>query len=117
VIFVTLIGLTCGLDLPHVAVLSTAFAFVLVYLLETRVTYRIDIQALAPERVAESAAAYRALLEQIGCRVLSERKNPIKQRVTILVSGPNGVRRAELEKRIDEGIEGPLKGAVDWQTD
>lgn len=117
VIFVTLIGLTSGLNLPHVAVLATAFAFVLVYILENRVTYRIDVQALAPERIAESAAAYRALLEECGCRVLSERKNPIKQRMTILVSGPVGMLRHELEKRIDEGIEGPLKGAVDWQTD
>lgn len=117
VIFVTLIGLTSGLDLPHVAVLSTAFAFALIYLLENRVTYRIDVQALAPERVAESAAAYRHLLEECGCRVVSERKNPMKQRVTILVSGPASLRRDELEKRIDQGIEGPLKGAVDWQTD
>lgn len=117
VIFVTLIGLTTGLDLPHVAVLSTAFAFVLVYILENRVTYRVDVQSLAPEHVAESAAAYRALLERNGCRILSERKNLIKQRVTLLVSGPVGVRRDELEKRIEEGIEGRLKGAVDWQTD
>jgi hypothetical protein len=117
VIFVTLIGLTCGLDMPHVAVLSTVFAFILVYVLETRATYRIDVQSLEPERVAESAAAYRALLERNGCRVLSERKNLIKQRVTILVSGPHGVRRDQLEKLIDEQMEGPLKGAVDWQTD
>lgn len=117
VIFVTLIGLTTGLNLPHVAVLATAFAFVLVYILENRVTYRIDVQALAPEFIAESAAAYRALLEQNGCRVLSERKNPIKQRVTILVSGPVGIRRDELEKKIDAGVESRLKGAVDWQTD
>jgi hypothetical protein len=117
VIFVTLIGLTCGLNLPHVAVLTTAFAYVLVYIIEARVTYRVDIQTLGPEHVAESAAAYRALLQQHGCRVLSERKNPLKQRVTLLVAGPRGVHREKLEKLIDEGIEGPLKGAVDWQTD
>lgn len=117
VIFVTLIGLTCGLHLPHVAVLATAFAFLLVYILESRVTYRIDIQALDSERVAESALAYRALLEKLGCRVLSERKNPMKQRVTLLVAGPPRVRRDELEKLVDAGIDGPLKGAVDWQTD
>jgi hypothetical protein len=105
------------LNLPHVAVLATAFAFALVYILENRVTYRIVVQALAPESIAESAAAYRALLEQNGCRVLAERKNPLKQRVTILVSGPVGIRRDELEKRIDEGIERRLKGAVDWETD
>ena len=117
VIFVTLIGLTCGLNLPHVAVLGTAFAYLLIYVLEARVTYRIDVQALDPDRIAESAAAYRKLLEETGCRVLSERKNPIKRRVTLLVSGPHGVRREKLEALIDAGIDGPLKGAVDWETD
>ncbi|HUF71845.1 MAG TPA: hypothetical protein VMR74_02985 [Gammaproteobacteria bacterium] len=117
VIFVTLIGLACGLDLPHVGVLATAFAFVLVYLIERRVTYRVDINALERVVVAESAAAYRALLEKNGCRVLSERKNLQKERVTLLVSGPPGLQRNQLEELIDSGIEGRLKGAVDWETD
>lgn len=117
VIFVTLIGLTCGLNLPHVAVMGTAFAFALIYVLEARVTYRVDIQGLDSERLAESAAAYRAVLEQNGCRVLSERKNPDKRRVTLLISGPHGVRREKLEALVDSEIDGPLKGAVDWETD
>lgn len=117
VIFVTLIGLTVGLNMPHVAVLATAFAFVLVYVLEARVTYRLDVRALDPDRIAESALAYRSLLEQCGCRVVAEKKNPDKHRVTLLVYGPRGVRRDELEQRIASGIDAPLKGAVDWQTD
>lgn len=117
VIFVTLIGLTCGLDLPHVAVLATAFAFVLVFILEARVTYRVDVHAIDKEYVTAAAAAYRELLGQHGCHILSERKNPIKQRITFLISGPSGVRRDELEALIDNNMDGPLKGAVDWQTD
>ncbi len=103
--------------MPHVAVLATAFAFVLVYMIEARVTYRVDIRALNPDRIAESALAYRNLLEQNDCRVVAERKNPDKHRVTLLVYGPRGVRREELEQRIGSGIDAPLKGAVDWQTD
>ena len=102
---------------PHVAVLATAFAYVLVYVIESRVTYRLDIRALDPLRIAESAAAYKTLLEQNGCRVISEKKNPDKHRVTLLVSGPRGIRRSELEERIATGVDGSLKGAVDWQTD
>jgi hypothetical protein len=117
VIFVTLIGLTVGLNLPHVAVLATAFAFVLVYVIEARVTYRVDIRALEPDHIAASAAAYRTLLEQHGCRVLSERKNPEKHRVTLLVAGPPGVSREQLEERVASGIEASLRGAVDWRTD
>ena len=44
VILVTLIGLSCGLDLPHVAVLATVFGFVLIYALEARVTYRMPFR-------------------------------------------------------------------------
>jgi len=47
VIFVTLIGLTCGLDLPHVAVLATAFEFVLTFILEARITYKVDVDTPA----------------------------------------------------------------------
>jgi hypothetical protein len=117
VIFVTLIGLTCGLDLPHVAVVATVFAFFLVYLLEVRTTFRVDVQALVPETIAESAAAYRGLFEKHGCRVISEKKSPLKQRIIFLIRGPRGVQRQTLEVLIESGISGPLKGAVDWQTD
>lgn len=117
VIFVTLIGLTCGLDYPHVAVLATAFAFVLVYILEARAIYRIDVRALPAEQITDSAKAYRTALEQHGCRVFAERKNPLKQHLTFIFSGPRGVRRAELEELIDASVETPLKGAIDWETD
>jgi hypothetical protein len=117
VIFVTLIGLTCGLDLPHIAVIATFFAFCLVYVLEARTTYRVDVQSLVPDNVAASAAAYRELFERHGCRVIAERKSPLKQRVTFLICGPRGVRRESLEVLIEAGINGPLKGTVDWQTD
>ena len=72
VIFVTLIGLTCGLHLPHVAVLATLFDFVLTFLLEARVTYRVDVRGLPLDRFAEAAGAYRAVLAGRPFRVLSE---------------------------------------------
>ncbi len=67
VIFVTLIGLSCGLDLPHVAVLSTAFGFVLIYILDAKIIYRFDVMMLASETVGPAAKAYRGVLEQHGC--------------------------------------------------
>lgn len=117
VIFVTLIGLACGLAMPHVGVLATLFAFVLVYILEARVTYRVDVNALEKEHIADAAAAYRAMLVQSGCQILAEKKNPLKRRVTFLIAGPKKVRREVLEEKIDRGIDGPLKGTVDWETD
>jgi hypothetical protein len=116
VIYVTLIGLSCGLDLPHVAVLATAFGFVLIYVFDARVTYRIDVRALSPERVGEAAAAYRAVLERQGCRIVSEKKNPAKERVRFIFRSKHDTRD-HLETHFETEIEPPLKGTVDWEID
>ena len=117
VIFVSLIGLSCGLDLPHVAVLATAFGFVLIYILDARVTYRIDVRALPAERVAESALAYRAVLEQHACQIMSEKKNPGKERVTFIFRCARDVPRQHLEDLLETKIEASLKGSLDWEID
>ena len=117
VIFVTLIGLSCGLDLPHVAVLSTTFGFVLIYILDWRVTYRIDIRAFSSERISEVAATYRALLEQLGCRIISEKINPEKKRVTFIFQSSRRDTRRRLEGLFETKIDGSLKGSVNWEVD
>ena len=117
VILVTLVGLSAGLDLPHVAVIATAFGFMLISVLQARRIYRIDVRAIAAERVAESTAAYRHRLESLGCRVFAERKNPLKQHVAFIFSGPRGARRAELEAALDRDIDPALRGAVDWESE
>jgi hypothetical protein len=117
VIFVTLIGLACGLDLPHVAVIATAFGFVLIYILDAQTTYRIDIRTLTQERIADASAAYREVLEKHGCRILSEKKNPLKERVTFIFRSNRRVERQRLEGLLDTEIDPTLRGAVDWQLD
>jgi hypothetical protein len=117
VIYVTLIGLSCGLDLPHVAVLATAFGFVLISFLDARITYRIEVRTLPAERVAEAAAAYRSLLQHNGCRIMSEKKNPAKERITFIFKAPAKATRATLEELIETNIDPSLRGAVDWEIE
>jgi predicted transcriptional regulator len=117
VIFVTLIGLSCGLDLPHVAVMATAFGFVLVYVLDSSVAYRIDIRALPQERVAEAASAYRALLEQEHCRIKSEKKIPGKKRVTFIFQSSKDSTHHRLAEVLETQIDESLKGSVNWEID
>jgi hypothetical protein len=117
VIFTTLIGLSCGLDLPHVAVLATVFAYVLVYILDASVAYRIDIRALPSKRVAEAATAYRALLEQEDCRIVSEKKNPQKKRVMFIFRSSKHVTHHYLQDLLETQIDESLKGSVDWEID
>ena len=117
VILVTLIGLACGLDLPHVAVLATAFGFVLIYILGARVTYRVDVRALPAERFAEAAVAYRELLEIQGCRIVSEINDPAKDRVMLIFQTAGSVPRDHLEDLLETKIYASLKGSVDWEIE
>jgi len=117
VILATLIGLSCGLDLPHVAVLATVFAFLLIQVLSARITYRISIRAIPSEHVHDSAVAYRKVLEKQGCLIMSERKNPKGKKVTFIFKGAKSARQQQLEESVEEGVEEPLKGVVDWEVD
>lgn len=116
VIFVTLIGLCCGLNLPHVAVLATAFGFTLIYVLEARTTYRMEILGVRADRLVAAAAAYRGVLEQQGCRVMSEKKSPGKERIVFIFHAAHRVTRPRLEE-LFEKLDPSLKGAIDWEVD
>lgn len=116
VIFVTLIGLSSGLNLPHVAVLATAFGFVLIYALESRVTYRLEIQGLHAEVIGAAAAAHRNVLEAQRCHIVSERKNPGKGRVVFIFRAAHGVTRPRLEESFEK-LDPRLRGAIDWEVD
>jgi hypothetical protein len=117
VIFVTLIGLTCGLDLPHVAVLAALFDFVLTFLLEARITYRVDVRGLPPDRVAEAADAYRAVLAGRQYRVLSEVKRPDKGRICFIFRSAGRDTREHIEGLLEENVEASLRGSLDWEVD
>lgn len=115
IILVTLIGLACGLNLPNVAVLSTAFVFVLIYILDTPVTYRIDIRELPRNHVAAAILAYRALIEKQGCRILYEKENSAKSRVTFVLICRRRTNRFRLEKILESEIDDSLAGTVSWR--
>jgi hypothetical protein len=114
-IFVTLIGLSAGLDLPHVAVLVTVFGFLLIYLLDARFTFRIDVRALPLDSVAGAAAAYRQVLEQEECRIISEKKNPERGRVTFIIRSAQADTGRRLEEIFESKVDDSLKGSVDWE--
>lgn len=117
VILVTLIGLSCGLNLPHVAVLVTVFGWVLVFILDAHVTYKIVIKGLAADQVGRSAPAYREQLEKRDCNILTEKKSPDRGRVIFIFRGPGNMKRSELERDLESEIDKSLRGTVDWQVD
>lgn len=116
-ILVTLIGLACGLQLAHLAVLTTAFGFVLIALLDATVTCRIVVKHLGTGSLASAALAYRSLLEREGCRVLGETKSFAKEQVALVFHAPRRLAREQLARTLDAEVPDALKGAVDWEID
>lgn len=116
-IFVTLIGLTCGLDLPHVAVLATAFDYLLTFILEARITYRVDVRGLHPDLIAAAADAYRAVLTGHSYRVLSETKRPDKGNICFIFRSAGRDTRQHIEELLDEHVDASLRGSLDWEVD
>jgi hypothetical protein len=117
VIFATLIGLTCGLNLPHVAVLATVFDFILTFLLEARITYRVDVRGLPVDRFGEAAGAYRAVLTGHEYRILGETKRPDTGRICFIFRSAGRDTRQHIERLFDQNVDAPLQGSLDWEVD
>lgn len=115
VIYVTLIGLSCGLELPHVAVLATLFGFVLIYILEAHITYCINLREIPAERLSQAAVAYRETLEAEGFRIMSETKSPRRGRLALIIRSSRLVSQLDLEELLDAKIEAPLRGSLDFE--
>lgn len=116
VIFVTVMGLCAGLDLPHVAVVATGFGFILIYVLDARPAYRIIVKGLVAEHVPEAAEFYRSVLEQQGCRILGEKKDFNKGQVSLVFRSSPQVDREDLTHLFEVDVPEEVKGLVDWQT-
>jgi hypothetical protein len=114
-IFVTLIGLSCGLDLPHVAVLVTFFGFVLIFFLDARFTFRIYVRGLPHDSITQSAKAYREVLELENCRIVSEKKDPDRGRVTFIIRSAQVDIGKSLETSLENKVDPSLLGSVDWE--
>lgn len=117
VILVTMIGLSCGLDLPHIAVLATGFGFVLILLLESRVTYQVDIRGIEPDRFADAVAAYRSVLEDHGCRILAEKKRPGQGRLNFILRKAGRGARERMAELLETEVDAALRGSPDWEVD
>lgn len=114
-IFVTLIGLSAGLDLPHVAVLVTAFGFLLIFLLDARFTFRIFVRGLPEAAFTEAVHAYRDVVERDGCRLISEKKDPDRGRVTFIIRTAEVNAGRHLEETFENQVDPALRGSVNWE--
>lgn len=115
-IFITLVGLSCGLNLPHLAVLAALFGVVLLAALDARATCHITVKGVQRDTVGVTAGAYRAALADEGCRVLNEKKDFAKEQVSFLFRPPRRLRYDRLAQRLEARVPEALRGVVDWSV-
>jgi hypothetical protein len=116
-ILVTLVGLACGLDLPHLGVLATAFGYVLFFILEHSITCSLEVKDLDNKRLKEASVAYRALIEQQKGRIIRQERSFSKKEVKFLFRAPNTFDWERLERDCDEQVPPELRGTLDWEVD
>ena len=105
-----------GLGLPHLAVITTAFTFVLIFIFEVRPSSRVRIEQLPAGRVGDCSDVYRAVLKAHGCKIIGEHTSVHKGRVEFVYRLPprgtqDGLHAAFAEVPID------ARGDVDWDAD
>ncbi|MFV8751735.1 hypothetical protein ACNOYE_14415 [Nannocystaceae bacterium ST9] len=119
VILVTVVGLSCGLELYAVALLTTLLAWLLIFVLDGDLfagrVERMVVQGLEKDAIARTSEVYVAALRELGCTIVGEDKRVKKGSVAILYRAPRGLARARLEARLAEIPEG-VRGTVGWET-
>ena len=114
-ITVTLAGLIAGLGLLVFAVITTAFAFALIYIFDTSPACRIRVEGLDMKRAADCAAAYREQLKLHRCKIIAEHHSLEKKRIEFVFRLPRQSTRDNLDVALN-GIAADLRGDVDWEV-
>lgn len=115
-ILVALIGLSCGLGLPHLGVLATAFGFVLIYVMDRSVTCQLDVKNISSSKLEESSNVYRGLIERGEGRVIRQNRSRAKKQISFIFRAPHGFDREALEHSFEHEVAEELQGIVDWEV-
>jgi hypothetical protein len=115
-IVTTLVGLITGIGLPHLAALTTLFAFVLIWVFDSRPACRVRVDDLPKERFAECAGIYRGALEGQGCKIISERRYSKKGRIDFVMRLPGKASRASVDGVL-ANLPPDVCGDIDWRID
>lgn len=116
-IMVTLIGLIAGLNLPHFAVLATAFSWVLIYAFDGHPVCELEVHEIPKGRVKEASAAYRAVLKDLKCTIISENKSFSKGRIEYVFRAPRDKKHEELHNALCARVPIEVRGEIDWEIE
>ncbi len=114
-IIVTLIGLICGLNLPHFAVLAALYAWVVIFF-DGHPVYSLEVHEIPKGRLPEAAAAYRAAFTELKCKLISENKSFAKRRIDYVIRAPRNSDQTALENELMERVPAAMRGELDWEV-
>jgi hypothetical protein len=113
-IVATLVGLIAGLGLPHLAAITTVFAFALIMAFDATPACRLKVERLAESGTGVCADAYRAALQQHRCKIIAEHRSIAKGRVDFVVRLPRNASLDALRQALAE-VPAELRGECDWE--
>lgn len=114
-IIVTLVGLISGLNLPQFAVLATAFAWVLIYIFDGHPVCSLEVSEIPKGRLKEASEAYRRVLAELDCKLISERKSFAKSRLNYVFRAPRKSTQLGLHHALCENVAPDVRGEIDWE--
>lgn len=116
-IMVTLIGLIAGLNLPHFAVMATAFSWLLIYAFDGHPVCELEVSEIPKGKVKDAATAYRAQLAELGCKIISEDRSFSKSRIIYVIRAPRNKPQSALTAALCEHVPAEVRGEIDWEVE
>lgn len=114
VILAAIVGIGCGMQTYLIAVLATVAAWLIVWQLEREVIGSVQILGLSVPQMEAASRAYRKLLGDADCKVVSERRNSKKGELEFVFRAPGRVTVEQLTERT-HGLDEDQRGVAAWE--
>jgi hypothetical protein len=116
-IIVTLVGLLCGMNLPHFAVIATAFVWFVILVFDANPVYRLDVTQIEKEYLKQAADAYKKELDNFGAKLVTESNAVSKGKLVFVFRAPRTFNRDALFDAASRHLPPELRGELDWRIE
>jgi hypothetical protein len=116
-IIVTLVGLLCGMNLPHFAVIATAFVWFVILVFDANPVYRLDVSEIEKANLKQAADAYRNELHGVGAKLVTETNAVSKGKLVFVFRAPRGFSQDALYESTLRHLPPELRGELDWRVE
>ncbi len=113
---VVVVGLACGMGSWVMAVFVTAFSWILIFILDSRVACRIQIRHSQEDDAKAAFDAVQSFLVLRGCRLQGAPRYKGKRQVEFLLHIPAGVDTRQLELDARAALRTPDETRIDIST-